>query len=127
MKTGDYVRIEDGTYNCIGKIKRIEKTNCTNIIIDYSNDEDFDEGDYFDWNVKKSSPKIIDLIEIGDYVNGEKVEDVETFINDRPEEETRIYTNRKMLYNEDIKSIVTKEQFEEMEYKVWKHKKSSKN
>jgi len=50
------------------------------------------------------SPNIIDLIEVGDYVNGVLVT-------------TRMIDNLEMYFNE-IKSIVTKERFKEMEYKL---------
>ena len=54
---------------------------------------------------------------VGDYVNGNKV------INILYKEEKEIPTIVKCLYensykNEDIKSIVTKEQFKKMEYEV---------
>ena len=64
--------------------------------------------------ISKASNNIIDLIEIGDYVNGYKVNRIEenyVVINE-------IWTGRELLKNEDIKSILTKEQFESMSYKV---------
>ena len=60
----------------------------------------------------------IDLIEVGDYVNGLLI--VDKFYD---------YANKEMVFQtdrcnfrdlEDIKSIVTKEQFESMSYKVGK-------
>ena len=68
--------------------------------------------------VIKSSPNIIDLIEVGDYVNGYKVravylEGATHYIKLEPRDEKGTRT-----YNEDIKSIVTKEQFENCMYKV---------
>ena len=116
MDVGDYVRIKDGTYTCIGKIKRFKQTSCLHIIIDYSNNEDFNESGWFEWNVIKSSPNIIDLIEVGDYVNGCKVDDI------RP---THLYCNQddeddfcEIIFQDNIKSIVTHEQFSQMEYKL---------
>lgn len=83
----------------------------------------FSDGEQFGYNwvyikdVIKSSHNIIDLIEVGDYVNGLLVaricEDNETkkkFIN--------LYGSVSEWEEEDIKSIVTKEQFEQMQYKV---------
>ncbi len=67
-------------------------------------------------HIKKASYNIIDLIEVGDYVNGMQVsricfdEDGERILN--------FYGSILELINEDIKSIVTKEQFSQMEYKV---------
>ena len=67
----------------------------------------------------KSSPNIIDLIEVGDYVNGHLVFDIAY----APKKAVYIEDNtNKMAHipyvNENIKSIVTKEQFSQMEYKV---------
>ena len=70
--------------------------------------------------IKKASHKIIDLIEEGDYVNGMKVNNIAI-------EDGLIYLHMDaddclhedtMLTGDDIKSIVTKEQFESMSYKV---------
>lgn len=74
----------------------------------------------------KASHNIIDLIEIGDYVNGREV----VFLDDDFTKEIAIYEtdlttrdfegryNFKRIKKEDIKSIVTKEQMEAMQYKV---------
>jgi hypothetical protein len=68
----------------------------------------------------KTSPNIIDLIEVGDYVNGYMVENIDCGLNgDLIEIATGInYLQSPSLYNEDIKSVVTHEQFEAMQYKV---------
>ena len=70
-------------------------------------------------HIVKSSPNIIDLIEIGDYVNGHKVID----IAQAPKRAVYIENSQnKMAHipytNDDIKSIVTKEQFENCMYKI---------
>ena len=104
MKVGDYVRTKKGEigriinyideptdyyFNCYET--DLKKTFGSKYITEYDNEI-------------KSSPKLIDLIEVGDYVNGVLVT-------------TRMIDNLEMYFN-DIKSIVTKEQFESMEYKV---------
>lgn len=78
----------------------------------------------------KASYNPIDLIEVGDYVNGECVTDIDlTYFNgtDRLEKPKRvgvIVGNGEMfkfsyhIKNEDIKSIVTKEQFDSMKYEI---------
>lgn len=75
----------------------------------------FDDGE----EIVKHSKNIIDLIVKGDYVNGQKVIDViDGFVNGTMEIEL---SNHRKIYRthiEDIKSIVTKEQFESIEYKV---------
>ena len=116
MKVGDYAR------TCYGTIFKIE--NITEIDVD---------GEYFKSKVKKNSvikdlpnfiyeegeilnktsPNIIDLIEVGDYVNEEKVLEV---LIDR--NMSRIKTELSTFFNDEIKSIVTKEQFSQMKYKI---------
>ena len=61
-------------------------------------------------NIVKHSKDIIDLIEVGDYVNGEKV--IDTWNGNR------IETHRSNFNDDNIKSIVTKEQFAQAEYKI---------
>ena len=63
-----------------------------------------------DMNIKITSHNIIDLIEVGDYVNGYQVTSKDQFLG---------FGNHDwyMLDNE-IKSIVTKEQFESMKYTI---------
>lgn len=77
-----------------------------------------------DDDIQKASHNIIDLLEVGDYVNGYIVEEIKRgydgkiWIDNgtRGHDEGGEYTIWKR--NEDIKSIVTKEQFSQMEYKV---------
>ena len=109
MKTGDYVRTEYG----IAKLQEITK-RCiiTDVLLD--NSYSFSK-DYF--KILKSSPNIIDLIEVGDYVNGLKVEGVNNEIKGFG---TIIFSKDSSIMEDYIYSIVTKEQFERMEYKVGK-------
>ena len=67
--------------------------------------------------IKEPSHNIIDLIEVGDYVNGYKVADIDKGKYSVFIEEPKDYVWQ-CLWNNDIKSIVTKEQFNSMEYKV---------
>ncbi len=109
MKIGDYVR----TKEYIRKIRKIEQ--------DYIY---CDIGVFKENEIIKSSPRIIDLIEVGDYVNGYYVEDI-TSIYDNEEEIKTLHLASGSNYfqpdindKQDIKSIVTKEQFESMEYRI---------
>lgn len=62
-----------------------------------------------------SSPNIMDLVECGDYVNGKEI--VQIIDNELYFEADDMAT--KISFKEkDIKSIVTHEQFSQMEYKV---------
>ena len=99
MEVGDYVRTKKGTIYQFNSTSSKALSGIKKYMV-------------------KSSPNIIDLIEVGDYVNGHKV----------------IYTageKHKLVYVEyvnmdkllevksyQIKSIVTREMFESMEYKV---------
>ena len=77
--------------------------------------------------IVKASHNIIDLIEEGDYVNGSKVVDIGIIGKDKEkwvwveqmEDTDNKYGDDYVGYNnEQIKSIVTKEQFEAMEYRL---------
>ncbi len=86
-----------------------------------------DKGIIADIDIAKHSKNIADLIEVGDYVNGERVFKIEKdpFIKGQ----TDIFFNRdevdywgdrslSQITDKDIKSIVTKEQFNSVMYEV---------
>ena len=110
LKEGMYARTEDGE---ILKIKHIEDVYTSDGIY-IANVIYF--GDCFHINsdeVIKASHNIIDLIEVGDYVNGFQV------VNKKD----NIICVIKLiipsdLKEEDIKSIVTKEMFANAEYRM---------
>ena len=65
-------------------------------------------------HIVKASNNIIDLIEVGDYVNGYKViHRTKSLLGFEDGQDGDWY-----LSNENIKSIVTKEQFESMKYSL---------
>lgn len=100
IKVGEYIRYDDGTL-----IKVIEE-----------------EHSYYNYLFKnkkgifKHSSNIIDLIEEGDYVNERYVVCVEKHKNRIIVEVNYGKCGLKELKPKDIKSIVTKEQFEQMKY-----------
>lgn len=102
IKVGEYIRTKDG---CIFKATEYWLGEC------YSDRV----------NIKKHSPNIIDLIEVGDYVNGSKVV-AEKYKN---YDMNFIYVDSKISFGwgygvipeNDIKSIVTKEKFEKESYR----------
>lgn len=63
----------------------------------------------------KSSPNIIDLIEVGDYVNGKEIEQI---INNELYFEANDMASKISFKEKDIKSIVTKEMYSNVEYRV---------
>ena len=103
MKVGDYVRTKRGI---IGKIKLIDnQTELENLYL-------VKRKWYYKEDFIKSSPNIIDLIEVGDYVNGYEVTNKDKFLG---------FGNHDWyMTNDEIKSIVTKEQFKNIEYEVIK-------
>ena len=134
MKVEDYVRTKNGL---IFKIVGGNQDNW-DLDISFGTLETFEEnwlelfryndnGSFFNnKNIIKSSPNIIDLIQEGDYVNGQRV----NYINNDREHfnisfgdedfnlKSKFNSDIYWLSQEDIKSIVTKEQFSEMEYKL---------
>lgn len=120
IKVGEWIRTKDG---CIDKVILLYSGKCNNP--NCKEKHISCATNYYNQNeIVKHSPNIIDLIEVGDYVNGYKVvdimEDMQT--GEIHLEMTSDYTNQEIgdctIYNKDIKTIVTHEQFKAMEYKI---------
>ncbi len=114
MKVGDYVRFYDRSWTEIGQITDFVEDSHLKIVKCRDGYYDLD-------NFIKSSPNLIDLIEVGDYVNGYLVKDIDYAFDDvvMNKKNARIvpYIDcNKDNYIDEIKSIVTKEQFSQMEY-----------
>ena len=114
LEAGMYVRhkpLLSSKYVKINKIKEIEeKENCLHIWLE---DKDLITEKY----LIKASYNIIDILEIGDYVNGLLVTRI-CEDNETKEKYINLYGSLCEWENEDIKSIITKEQMEQMAYKV---------
>lgn len=130
MKVGEYVRTDKGIAKYLGLGRDVLKHETNkNVYEHYYNQHLFDNyifnvghdyGDtltYDEFNnidkLGKVKETITDLIEIGDYVNGEKVCAIgensgDIYIRDMQE----------FILANDIKSIVTHEQFSQMEYRI---------
>lgn len=67
-------------------------------------------------HIVKASYEILDLIELGDYVNGYEVMAISEFKDGSRYIE--FDEERYLCKNYQVKSIVTKEQFSQMEYKI---------
>lgn len=113
IRKDDYVRLNTGE---IVKVIGVKENNVNKKAIYYG----FYDTDWFDSSaVENFSEDIIDIIEEGDYVNGKEVldiykprdlwEPIEIRVNSR-------YTN--YLISDEIKTILTKEQYEANCYKV---------
>ena len=71
---------------------------------------------YIDWNeVYKKSENIIDILEVGDYVNGELIHYIERF---KDGSTYLCFGEHGTFVDYQIKSIVTREQFKAMEYRL---------
>ena len=111
MEVGDYVRFKDKRGNTyIRKVIDGYKAHWYGCKVDKeANNVPYVSAK----NIIKSSPNIIDLIEVGDYVDGEKVDS---------KDEENVYVLGDFGYyaisKKSIKSVLTKEQFESIEYRI---------
>lgn len=109
----EYIRTKDGL---LGEY-------CEYKGFDYIELKDKTLGIDIEKDIKKHSFNIIDLIEVGDYVNGHKVVDIYTDLEDFGDGCTGIEVEsdlqaHKLLTKKHIKSIVTKQQLASVEYKL---------
>lgn len=104
LEVGQFVRYKNGIGKIVAKYVK-------GVLLDKG------KGGYFrteSIDILKASHNIIDLIEEGDYVNGYKVAyTMETLLGFEDGQDGDWY-----MSNESIKSIVTKEQFKAMEYRL---------
>lgn len=112
LKENMYVRTNDGYIN------KIKKVNQFNVLID-GRDLFGEELNIPNNEITKASYNIIDILEEGDYVNGCYIQEIKSL-----KDNVMVcmldsdYEFVSTITNKDIKSIVTKEQFEQMAYKV---------
>ena len=126
LKENMYVRTKDGI---IAKVDYIEDNTISfdkDLYRTYDASIDFLEKDNLE-RIVKASYNIIDILEENDYVNGSKVIDISIIGKDKEkwvwveqmEDTDNKYGDDYVGYNnEQIKSIVTKEQFESIEYSL---------
>ena len=103
LEVGMYARIKEG------KIFKINETNVVgkNYYLDIRETRE----------IIKASYDIIDILEVGDYVNGLPVSKTSEYIGTY-EKYIELYGSCSDWENEDIKSVITHEQMEQMAYKV---------
>lgn len=122
MKVGDYVRTKKGIkqiyainenatkWKYLFKLKEQDGDGC--IDLGYLCNDDI---------IGEPKERPIDLIQVGDYVNGFEVLRIDKECDLYPTTLKCQYPNHIYyfdIFNEDIKSIVTKEQFESIKYEV---------
>lgn len=120
LEVGMYARLQNDAENIV-IINKIANVFETTILTE--NDGSIYQGEYTKENVIKASYNIIDILEVGDYVNGKKIVDVGCLTNGH-RKGTKVIDYYitpdavSYLENEDIKSVITHEQIERMVYKV---------
>ena len=123
IEVGEYIRTKTGNITKVCKIK--DTVVWTDEFMDIHCR--YNEGVLEKTDILKHSKNIIDLIEEGDYVNGEEI----TYINEDRfiKGQINLWTDMELrdvfgdyerlkYTDKDIKTIVTKEQFKETEYRV---------
>ena len=121
IKVGEYVRLQDGNIGIVADIED-EYTEETYIGVKFNSGYVVDFSKSY---VKSHSPNIIDIIEVGDYVNGYKVIEV-GMENKEYGKFVDVYCpSRNMqleflehIFEDRLKSVVTHEQFDSMKYIV---------
>ena len=120
LKIGEYFRTPWGD---IGKITNIPKHN------KYFDDGFCLEGKFITCGIEamkelNSTPNIIELLQVGDYVNGQLVKHIAYFEGIEEPIKKLIFADEYHLIptevceQNDIKSIVTKEKYESIEYRI---------
>ena len=142
MKVNDYVRTKDGVIAKITDIIEDYAVDCDRNVFDLRDACDVNQlglmeipWDFKDKYIIKSGPNPIDVIEAEDYVNGYKVLEIcegnfesnnphnvkalkLEFIEQNINPNIPFFKRYIFILNENIKSIVTKEQFESIQYKI---------
>ena len=118
LKENMYVRTKDGI---IAKVVYIEDNTISfdkDLYRTYGDSIDFLEKDNLE-RIVKASYNIIDILEVGDYVNGCYIQEIKSL-----KDNVMVcmldsdYEFVSTITNKDIKSVVTHEQMEQIAYKV---------
>ena len=115
IEVGEQVRTNDGK---IGKLLRIERDDIDNSLKWYVFHDGKNERYVNKPYIVSHSKNIIDLIEVGDYVNGKKVERINDYGEHKRADFNLDFDDYDAVYEEDIRSILTKEQFNKAEFIV---------
>lgn len=112
IEVNEYVRTDEGE---IAKVTSVAKETLGETLgIDEYRDIGFCNTEpYVKGNIIKHSKELIDLIECGDYVNGKYVEEIKGYENGKS-----ILALIGIIEEQDIKTILTKEEYLANCYKV---------
>lgn len=118
LKVGQFARLKSGYICKIININDFRETNMKyGVEANYLKDVMFIGDD----DVVKASYNIIDILKVGDYINGFEILRIDKECNLYPKTLKCQYSNNIDyfdIFNEDIKSVITHEQMEQMAYKV---------
>ena len=129
IEIGEYVRTNNGI---IGKLIKIERDDIDTSLKWYVFNDGKNERYINKPYIVKHSKNIIDLLEVGDYVNGHIINDITNITDDEYEiDEEDDWAVKKGIYlkcgdeegciiieSNNIKSILTKEMYEQNCYRV---------
>lgn len=119
IEIGDYIRNKEGY---IGQVRLILFEELEENQKFYMCEKDNDLAGGYKKEIIKYSKNIVDLIEVGDYVNGYKVincvNEKNSLIENYVDIESDMDSNQCTFWNDDIKDVVTKELFEKQKYKI---------
>lgn len=116
IEVGEYGRTNKGKIFIFAWLENSDGKRYTNKVL-LGNGKIFENKFYyFDYGeeIVKHSKNIIDLVEVGDYVNGKLIHKIDK----GPNYCYLYYGNCKTFVDYQIKTIVTKEQMASIEYKV---------
>ena len=124
IEIGEYIRTKQGD---ISKVRYVDEESIFLEDSVWSKNDLYEKTGvlYFDdEEIAKHSKNIIDLIEVGDYVNGCLI--VKIYKDPFLEGQINLWTNmlfpnkyyKEKITDKNIKTIVTKEQFKNMEYRL---------
>lgn len=111
IEIGEYVRVNNDNRNCIGIGKAIRLVN-ESVYVNMNNKYNLSVCFQIN-NIVKHSKQLIELIEVGDYVNGKYVTEINKYKDGKS-----IIALIGIIGEKDIQTILTKEQFEVNCYKV---------
>ena len=113
IEVGMYVRIKN---RGIAKFRGWNAYDENKVAIHTHNEGDIEITPVIDKNtIIKASYNIIDILEVGDYVNGHRVEEI-NFENEEIFTDSEYYCG--IVEFSNVKSVITHEQMEQMAYKV---------
>lgn len=116
IKIGEYARLNSTLYNTVVILKIMEVFD--NTIVTENNGSIF-QGEYGKDEIINHSYNIIDLIEENDFINSMRIAEIKSNKNGvlkcMVDSDYEFITT---ILNDEIKSVVTKEQFSFMQYEV---------